>query len=216
MVTPYNPPIGPLNLIEVTADWVLVDKPSGLLSVPGRGTEKADCLQARLKQEFGEALTVHRLDMETSGVMVFARTPKAQSILSSAFENRQVQKSYEAVVWGEVSEVAGEINLPLIADWPNRPRQKVCHETGKASVTQWHVREHLGGRTRLSLTPITGRSHQLRVHLLAIGHPILGDSLYGKDEVRDAAPRLLLHATQLRFAPRADMVMPIGVSAAPF
>ena len=172
----------------------MVVKPSGLLSVPGRGAEKADCVAARLG-----ALTVHRLDMETSGVMVLARTSEAQSALSRQFEARTVEKAYEAVVAGRVLADAGEVDLPLITDWPNRPRQKVCFETGKPSLTRWRVVRRGDASTRMALMPVTGRSHQLRVHMAELGHPILGDSLYAPPDVKAAAPRLLLHAETLAF-----------------
>lgn len=194
---PYTPPAGPLRILGATGDRVLVDKPPGLLSVPGRGAEKADCLEARLASQFGVVYTVHRLDMETSGAMVFARTLSAQSGLSSAFQERRVEKTYEAMVHGHVEGDFGEVDLPLTRDWPNRPRQKVCEETGKPSLTRWEVIERCPGHTRMRLTPHTGRSHQLRVHMLALGHPILGDGLYASPEACAAAPRLMLHACGL-------------------
>lgn len=199
---PYTPPAGPLRIFGASDDWVLVDKPPGLLSVPGRGEDKADCLEARLARQFGAVYTVHRLDMETSGVMVFARTRSAQSALSGAFRERRVEKAYEALVHGDVEGDCGEVDLPLIKDWPNRPRQKVCVETGKPSLTLWEVIARHAGHTRMRLSPITGRSHQLRVHTLALGHPILGDSLYAPPEACAGAPRLMLHACALRLSDR--------------
>ncbi len=180
---------------------IVIDKPSGLLSVPGRGADKQDCAVARVQAIYPEALTVHRLDMETSGLMILARTVIAQSFLGKAFEKRQVEKQYIAVVGPLILCDDGEILLPLITDWPNRPRQIVDHTIGKPSLTRWRVlaRDERANTSRVELSPVTGRSHQLRVHMNEIGHPILGDSLYGTSESRAAAPRLLLHATRLRF-----------------
>ncbi len=189
----------PLRVLFEDSALLVVDKPPGLLSVPGRGPDKADCAAARVQQRWPDALVVHRLDMGTSGLLVFARGPEAQRRLSHAFETRQTDKRYEALVWGQVADDAGQIDLPLVCDWPNRPRQMVSHEIGKPSTTRWQVlaREPSLNRTRLALQPITGRSHQLRVHLQALGHPILGDELYAHVEALAAAPRLLLHACRL-------------------
>ena len=186
---------------------LVVDKPAGLLCVPGRGEDKQDCLSARVQAAWPGALVVHRLDMATSGLVVFARSPEVQRALGDAFAARQVHKRYTAVVAGLPRADAatmdaqgwGLIDLPLAADWPRRPLQKVDAATGKPSQTRWRVLAHdaAAGATRLALEPITGRSHQLRVHLLAIGHPILGDALYGDAGVQARAPRLLLHATAL-------------------
>lgn len=192
-------------------DWLLVvDKPAGMLSVAGRGPAGEDCLHARLRQAWPDALVVHRLDMATSGLMVFARGERAQRILSIAFAARAVDKRYVAIVAGkpEPANTDGEgwatIELPLAADWPARPRQKVDAASGRPSLTRWRVaREALRARedgTRLELQPVTGRSHQLRVHLAAIGHPILGDALYAPAPIAGAAPRLLLHAESLALA----------------
>lgn len=198
-MTPYRPPeFGP-DILYSDGCFIIVDKSAGLLSVPGRGPEKADCVVSRLQSDVGEVYTVHRLDMATSGVMVFARTKEAQRNLSMQFEKRLCQKTYIAHVWGVPSAGTGTVDLPLIVDWPNRPRQKVDHETGKQSLTEYEVlRETMTG-AEVRLTPITGRSHQLRVHLSEIGHPILGDRLYAHDEARRAAPRLHLHAESLSF-----------------
>ena len=187
-------------VLHVDDDCLVVDKPSGLLSVPGRGAHLQDCLATRVQASFGDALVVHRLDMATSGLMLFARGINAQRQLSRAFAQREVHKRYVAVVHGRIDAEQGEIDLPLIADWPNRPLQKVDREHGKPSLTRWRVIDAQADRTRLELEPVTGRAHQLRVHLLAIGHPILGDALYAPPEVRAASDRLLLHAAQLRFA----------------
>jgi tRNA pseudouridine32 synthase/23S rRNA pseudouridine746 synthase len=181
------------------AALIVAVKPAGLLSVPGRGEQGRDCLAARVQARWPDARVVHRLDMATSGLMLFGRGAAAQRALSMAFERRQVHKRYVAVVAGLLAEDAGEIDLPLIADWPNRPLQRVDAASGKASLTRWRVlsRDDAAGTTRVELEPVTGRSHQLRVHLMAIGHPMLGDEFYAPPSVQAAAPRLLLHATRL-------------------
>jgi tRNA pseudouridine32 synthase/23S rRNA pseudouridine746 synthase len=180
---------------------VVADKPAGLLSVPGIGPERSDCLAARVRADVGDALVVHRLDEPTSGAMVFGRGAFAQRALSMAFEQRRVAKRYEAIVHGLPGGDAGEIDLPLAADWPNRPRQCVDRVHGKPSLTRWRVlaRDAAGGTARLALEPVTGRSHQLRVHLAAIGHPIVGDALYATDArtARSSAARLMLHSASL-------------------
>ena len=198
MTDRYEPPQDPLNIIHDDHEVLLVDKPSGLLSVPGKGPELADCLLSRVQAVFPDALLVHRLDRDTSGVMVFALTAHAQRHLGLQFEKRQTKKTYIARVWGNVSEKTGTIDLPLIVDWPNRPRQMVDHENGKPALTDWKVLRHSPGETRIKLMPKTGRSHQLRVHMLAIGHPILGDPFYADGPAR-AHPRLMLHALNLQF-----------------
>ena len=187
---------------------LVVEKPAGLLSVPGRGEDKQDCLSGRLQAEYPGARVVHRLDMATSGLMVFARSPAVQRQLGDAFADRAVHKEYEAVVEGLPTGTAADtegwhsIDLPLGADWPRRPAQKVDVDAGKPSLTRWRHLSHdrSAGTARLRLSPVTGRTHQLRVHLQAIGHPILGDALYAPAEVQAAAPRLLLHAALLAFA----------------
>ena len=187
--------------LHVDDDCIVVDKPSGLLSVPGRGAHLQDCMATRVQSLFNDALVVHRLDMATSGLMLFARGAEVQRRLSRAFAQREVHKRYVAIVQGRVDAEQGEIDLPLIADWPNRPLQKVDHENGKPSLTRWRViSAEEADRTRLELEPVTGRAHQLRVHLLAIGHPIVGDALYAPPEVLAGAERLLLHAARLRFS----------------
>ena len=193
------PPQG-IEIVTIDDAFVVVHKPSGLLSVPGRGPDKADCLSARVQAEFAEALVVHRLDMETSGLMVFARSLDAQRALNRAFEQRLVGKYYVAVVTGIVESDQGTIHLPLICDWPNRPRQMVDHEIGKPSTTHYVVlvRDQTLMQTRVGLTPITGRSHQLRVHMASLGHAIIGDSLYSATPPPDGQ-RLLLHAAKLSF-----------------
>lgn len=191
------------SLTPLFADDALLvfDKPAGLLSVPGRGPEHQDCLARRAQAIYPEARTVHRLDMATSGLILMARGPAMERALSRLFAERQVEKTYIACVAGQLQSIAGEIDLPLICDWPNRPRQKVDFEIGKPSLTHYRCLAYSPetNTSRLELTPYTGRSHQLRVHLSAIGHPILGDTLYAPPEVQAQAPRLLLHASRLAF-----------------
>ncbi len=193
----YAPPDEPLKILHHDHELLLVDKPSGLLSVPGKGPHLADCLISRVQAVFPEALLVHRLDRDTSGVMVFAMTPHAQRHLGLQFEKRMAKKTYVARVYGKVAEREGRVDLPLIVDWPNRPRQHVDHENGKQAITDWKVLRYEEGATRIRLFPQTGRSHQLRVHMLEIGHPILGDRFYATGPALDA-PRLMLHAESLR------------------
>ena len=193
----YSPPDDPLDIIHEDHELILVNKPAGLLSVPGKGEHLADCLIARLTTAFPEALLVHRLDMDTSGVMIFARTPHAQRHLGLQFEKRQTKKTYIARVWGHVTEKEGHIDLPLIVDWPNRPLQHVNFETGKPAQTDWRRVRIEGETTRMRLYPKTGRSHQLRVHMREIGHPILGDPFYATGAARDFS-RLMLHAESLK------------------
>jgi tRNA pseudouridine32 synthase/23S rRNA pseudouridine746 synthase len=193
-------------LVHVDDALIAADKPADLLSVPGRGPDNADCLAARLQAVYADALIVHRLDMATSGLIVFGRGAAVQRALSIAFAERRVAKTYVAVVDELMTEDAGEIDLPLIADWPNRPRQMVDAMRGKPSRTRWRVlsRDAERARTRVELEPVTGRSHQLRVHLQAIGHPILGDTLYAPPAVAASAPRLMLHASRLQLAHPVD------------
>jgi tRNA pseudouridine32 synthase/23S rRNA pseudouridine746 synthase len=193
----YNPPNDPIEVVYEDAHVVAVNKPTGLLSVPGKGEHLSDCMLSRVMVAFPEALLVHRLDRDTSGVMVFALTPHAQRSMSMQFEARRTKKAYVACVAGEVQESEGEIDLPLIVDWPNRPKQMVCHDTGKPAVTKFKRVSVTDDQSRLRLFPKTGRSHQLRIHCLAIGHPILGDPLYSPETVTDF-PRLLLHSEELR------------------
>jgi tRNA pseudouridine32 synthase/23S rRNA pseudouridine746 synthase len=194
----YSPPQDPLNILHLDHEVILVDKPAGLLSVPGKGEHLADCLIARLQVAFPDALLVHRLDRDTSGVMIFAMTPYAQRHLGLQFEKRMTKKTYVARVWGVPKEKTGTVDLPLIVDWPNRPLQMVCHETGKSAQTDWRVTKNEGTTARVRLTPHTGRSHQLRVHMLSLGHPILGDPFYSDGEAL-AFPRMMLHSEELRF-----------------
>ncbi|MFV1495301.1 RluA family pseudouridine synthase [Phaeobacter sp. JH20_02] len=193
----YTPPTDPLDILHHDAQLLVVNKPHGLLSVPGRGEHLADCLLTRLQAVIPEALLVHRLDRDTSGVMVFAVTPYAQRHLSMQFEKRTAKKAYIARIGGRLEPRSGTVDLPLIVDWPNRPRQMVCHDTGKEAVTDWRVIKYEEAATRVRLTPKTGRSHQLRVHMLSLGHAILGDPLYAQGAALDH-PRMMLHAEELR------------------
>jgi tRNA pseudouridine32 synthase / 23S rRNA pseudouridine746 synthase len=184
--------------------------------VPGRGDAGRDCFWARVAAQVPDAQVVHRLDMATSGLMLFGRGAAMQRALSIAFARREVGKGYIAVVEGIVEHESGEIDAPLAADWPNRPRQRVDFAHGKASTTRWRRLAVEGGRTRLALEPVTGRSHQLRVHLAHIGHPIVGDTLYAPPAVAAAAPRLLLHAARLALRHPGDGRALDFASEAPF
>jgi tRNA pseudouridine32 synthase/23S rRNA pseudouridine746 synthase len=216
-----------LTVVHEDDDVVVLDKPAGLLSAPGRGVGKQDCLVARAQSRWPDALLVHRLDQATSGLLLLARGPEVHRTLSTCFAAREVRKRYEAVVDGWVRgmpgrEDEGEITLPLMADWPRRPRQKV-DEQGKPSMTRWQVLTRQGDAgtgvacaTRLALFPVTGRSHQLRVHLQAIGHPILGDALYADAASLARSPRLLLHACELSLAHPRTGALTMWQSPAPF
>jgi len=197
-----------LVVIHEDPELLVLDKPAGLLCVPGRGEDKQDCLSARAVARWPDALVVHRLDMATSGLVLMARSPAMQRALGDAFAERRVRKTYEAIVDGllPIADEWALIDAPLAADWPRRPLQKVDAESGKPSQTRWRVKRQLPERSasHLWLEPLSGRSHQLRVHLQSIGHPILGDTLYGSEEVRQRAPRLLLHASALEFVHPAD------------
>lgn len=195
---PYNPPQGPMHILYQDEHIIVVNKPSGLLSVPGRAPENKDSLMTRIQADFPAAESVHRLDMATSGVIVVALNKAAERELKRQFREREPKKSYIARVWGHLAQDEGLVDLPLICDWPNRPKQKVCYETGKSAQTEYEVVEFAEDNTaRVVLKPITGRSHQLRVHMLALGHPILGDRFYAPPQALALAPRLLLHAEML-------------------
>lgn len=202
--TLYNNVIDQISDIQVLYKddhLLMVSKPADMLTVPGKGPEKADCMISRLQKNWPTAKVVHRLDMATSGILVVALTPTTHRELSRQFQDRQTEKHYIAVVDGNLqthlNATEGTVDLPLITDWPNRPRQKVCFQDGKPSQTLWQIIDQQADRTRVKLTPITGRSHQLRVHMKALGHPIIGDNLYGCVDSIAKAPRLLLHAKQL-------------------
>ena len=207
-----------IQLIHEDNALLVLNKPSGMLCVPGKGADKQDCLSARVLAQYPDALVVHRLDMATSGLVLMARGLRNQRVLNDAFASRRVGKRYTAVVSGNLMQPDDEwglIDLPIMADWPNRPLQRVDRESGKPSATRWRLAgsnssagdccqadangEAIADTTRLELEPLTGRTHQLRVHLAAIGHPILGDALYAPAAARQRAARLLLHASQLGF-----------------
>ncbi len=193
----YFPPDSPLRILHEDAQILVLDKPAGLLSVPGKLPGRQDCLLTRLQAARWDALLVHRLDCDTSGVIVFARTRQAQGALGQEFEHRRTQKTYVARVHGQIAEDQGHIDLPVGSDWEYRPRQKVTPD-GRPAQTDWQVIARSATETRVRLTPRTGRSHQLRVHMLALGHPILGDQIYATGPAR-AHPRLMLHAETLGF-----------------
>ena len=195
----YMPPSDPyLSVLYEDEALLIIDKPSGLLSVPGKAQEHWDCVEHRARARFDEAFIVHRLDMDTSGLMVLARTAASLRNLGRQFEKRKVEKSYIARVWGPVEGESGHVDLPLICDWPRRPKQKVCFEQGKVAVTDWQVIRRDARSTLVRLCPHTGRSHQLRVHMLSLGHAIVGDRFYAEGEALASGARLMLHANSLR------------------
>ena len=216
----YRPPADTgLEVLHVEPAFVVLVKPPGLLSEPGRGPEKRDSLLVRAQAVYPDARIVHRLDMMTSGVIVLARETLAHASLSEAFREREVDKRYEALVHGRPAQDEGEIDLPLVVDWPNRPRQIVCHDTGKPSLTHYRVvgEAHVDGvgtLARIALAPVTGRTHQLRVHLASLGCPIAGDPFYGI--AGDTAPRMMLHACRLAFAHPLTGEPLVFESAVPF
>lgn len=196
----YDPPMDPyLTVLHRDGELLVVDKPSGLLSVPGKAEEHSDCLEKRARETFSEARIVHRLDMDTSGVMVLAMNAAAHRHLGLQFERRKTAKTYVADIWGHPAADEGEIDLPLICDWPNRPKQMVSFEHGKPALTRWQVIGRKERTTRVRLFPHTGRSHQLRVHMLELGHPIVGDRFYAGGDALAASSRLALHAESLEF-----------------
>ena len=204
----YQPPTDPwLTVVHADDDLVVLEKPSGLLSVPGKDPALADCLEARVRERWPTAAMAHRLDKDTSGVIVLCLNKKALGHVGQEFEQRRARKSYVARVWGDVAGEAGRIELPLATDWENKPRQRVDRERGRMSVTEWSVEAREGGVTRVRLHPLTGRTHQLRVHMMELGHPILGDPFYATGSALAAADRLQLHAEELAFNhPRGEWV----------
>ena len=190
----------PIRILYRDADLLIVDKPTLLLSVPGRHPLNRDCLIERIDAHYPGVVAVHRLDLDTSGVMIVPRHRESLSRLARQFQSRSIEKTYIARVAGVVEKNTGTINLPLTRDWPNRPRQKVCFETGKPAITHWKRLSTDNDTSLLELSPVTGRSHQLRIHLNEIGHPILGCDFYAPENVLAAAPRLLLHASRIRFS----------------
>lgn len=189
-----------IRILYEDEDLLLVRKPDLLLSIPGRHPANRDCLISRLQQRWPGASVVHRLDLDTSGIMVIPLNKASHAHISRQFQLRQVEKSYIAVVFGLVEADSGTVELPIATDWSNRPKQKICHATGKQASTRFSVLERFADRTRLQLNPITGRTHQLRIHLSEIGHPILGCDMYAHQEALRMADRLLLHAVSLTFA----------------
>ena len=195
----YCPPTTPwLEVLYQDKDLLVLNKPSGLLTNPGRGAHLSDSLLSRVQQQYPLAQLVHRLDMATSGLVVIALRRSAERALKQQFADRLVTKRYLAVVWGRPALASGTIDVPLIADPANPPKQKVCYAQGKAAITHYRVLQQLADRALLELTPVTGRSHQLRMHMLQLGHPILGDAFYAPQQALSAAPRLLLHAASLQ------------------
>ncbi len=188
-----------VDILYADAHLLFVRKPPLLLSVPGRHPDNQDCVINRIRETHPSASIVHRLDLDTSGIMVIPLDAPTHSHISRQFQRRQVRKTYDAVVYGQPEQDAGEIDLPIAPDWANRPRQKICSERGKTALTRYQVVEREPDRSRLLLKPETGRSHQLRIHLAAIDHPILGCDLYAHREALGMAPRLLLHARYLGF-----------------
>lgn len=197
----YDPPTCPyLSIVYQDDDIVVLDKPSGLLSVPGKAPEHKDSLQTRVQRVFPTATIVHRLDMATSGVMIMALNIQSHRHISRQFELRQTSKSYLARVYGQLESASGSVDLPLICDWPNRPKQMVDYGRGKKALTHYRVLQSDSQESLVELTPVTGRSHQLRVHMLSLGHPILGDRLYAHGTALAIANRLQLHAKVLELA----------------
>lgn len=195
----YNPPLEPLSILHRDTDLIVLDKPSGLLSVPGRHPALSDSLATRVQKQFPKALIIHRLDKDTSGIVLMSLNRKAHAAVAAQFEARTTRKSYIAEVWGRIDQPEGLIDLPLAIDPDAKPRHRVDHENGKPAQTRWRVLGYGENGTRLRLYPLTGRTHQLRVHMKALGHPILGDAFYADDAALAAASRLLLHAEELGF-----------------
>jgi tRNA pseudouridine32 synthase / 23S rRNA pseudouridine746 synthase len=191
----------PLEVVYADEAIVVLNKPSGLLTVPGRGPEKQDCLSKRVQARYPDALIVHRLDRDTSGLVVMARGLPAQRVVNLAFEQRRVDKRYVAVVSGQlpVGEIWQDIDMPMLVDWPNRPKRTINYTEGQQALTRWRgtAVDVAANTSRVELEPVTGRTHQLRVHMQAIGHPMLGDTLYAPPEIQAQAPRLLLHSGML-------------------
>jgi tRNA pseudouridine32 synthase/23S rRNA pseudouridine746 synthase len=213
----YRPPANSgLNILYKDDHLLIVNKPAGLLSVPGKGSDKQDCMISRVQAEYPQALITHRLDMATSGILVIALDAKTHSLVSQLFQHKQIHKRYIALVDGQPNPSQGKISLPLICDWPNRPMQIVDHEHGKPSTTLYKILsfdEHTN-TSKIELTPITGRTHQLRLHMQAIGHAILGDILYADDSTYNKSTRLLLHACDIQFKhPMNDEIIDIHCAA---
>lgn len=212
----YNPPQDPLDIIYQDEAIVVLNKPSGLLHVPGKNPILFDSLEYRAKKIWPRASIIHRLDLDTSGVVVMALNKKTHAAIAMQFEKRTTQKTYIARVWGVMAEDKGHVDLPIGSDWERRPRQRIDFENGRPAQTDWEVIEREGNATRLKLFPRTGRTHQLRVHMLALGHPMLGDRFYTEGEALKAAPRLQLHASELRFQHPVTGMQCIFTAPCPF
>lgn len=210
------PPPGRLPVVHADDHILVLDKPAGLLTVAGNSPDLADCLEARVQAAYPTATMIHRLDMDTSGLIVLALTPAAHAHIGKQFENRQTRKSYNALVWGQVSEASGRVDQPMKSDWPNRPKQHVDLIDGRPAITDWTVLDAGPDHTRLRLIPLTGRTHQLRVHMAFLAHPILGDNLYAHGEALAARERLCLHAQALDFRHPAGGAWMSFHSPAPF
>lgn len=201
MLFEYNPPLLPaFEILYQDDDLLVLNKPSGLLTVPGKELQHKDSLQLRVQRVFPTATIVHRLDMATSGIILMPLTAHAHRELGWQFQYRTMDKRYIARVWGQLVQSTGSVSEPLICDWPNRPKQKICYEHGKKALTHFTVLAQHADHARVALTPVTGRSHQLRVHMLHLGHPILGDRLYAHPEAKALAERLQLHAEMIEFS----------------
>ena len=188
----------PIRIVYEDRDLLLVDKPHHLLSVPGRHPLNYDSLIRRLQPRYPDVQAVHRLDLDTSGLMVVPKRRESLSELGRQFQRRQIEKEYTAIVWGEMEDDWGAIELPIATDWPNRPKQMICEERGKHALTRFEVLNRGGNRSLVKLMPVTGRSHQLRIHRQSLGHPIIGCDMYAHPEALEASDRLLLHATRLK------------------
>ncbi len=206
----------PIDILYEDAHLLLVRKPHYLLTIPGRHPLNKDCMISRLQQRYPGASVVHRLDLDTSGIMVVPLSRESHRHISRQFQQRRVEKTYTAIVWGEPAQDSGTIDLPIVCDWVNRPRQKICFEQGKQALTRYRVLQRQGERSRLELTPVTGRSHQLRIHLRELGHPILGCDMYAHPAAEAMADRLLLHATTLAFEHPVTGQWLAGESPPPF
>lgn len=216
----YNPPTDPyLDIVYRDNHILVLNKPSGLLSVPGNRPEYFDSAMTRVAEKYGFTEPAHRLDMATSGILLFALSKAAEKELKRQFREREPKKHYVALVYGKLGEQVGDVgtmNFPLVCDWENRPRQKICYERGKKAITHYEVLAHYpNNTTRVKLTPITGRSHQLRLHCLALGHPIIGDKFYAHPLAKSLSPRLALHAESLSIThPISGEEMAFSVGAA--
>ena len=206
----------PIVVLYEDDDLVVVIKPHLLLSVPGRHPINRDSLISRLQRRYPEAKAVHRLDLDTSGIMVVPKRASSLSELARQFQQREVEKEYTAIVWGELKDDTGTVDLPIATDWPNRPKQKICADTGKSAVTHFEVLARGANSSLVRLRPITGRSHQLRIHMASLGHPILGCDMYAHDEALHSASRLLLHATRLKFRLPTSQTWFSGFAPIPF